>query len=259
MTSQVPKKPNWLLLIGLAIASICVLSALGVAGAIYYFRYIANPNPLPSVESSTPGTEMILMEIDRSIENGKTVVLYEMKTSGIDPQKGLTLNYYPVGSSEGSSPVEVDIDTTGQVMQLNSNSPFVASMYEFAKGQPFLFGLISSDKQIQVFAKEVPFPIVASGENSCQISVELTDLSGTAFMIQGEGFIPQEILNYTSNSEGEIHNNTIKLDENGKFRLFMFPAVIGKLSGMNKIRFVGQHCETTVEYEWGPPAIENKQ
>jgi hypothetical protein len=151
---------------------------------------------------------MSLIETGRRIENGVTAIDYELKTAAVPLQKGVTLVYYPGGAIKEDSAVEVDIDEGGQVVHPDTGEPFIASLSDFAKGQWFLFGLSNADESIRVFAKGVPFPIASRGENGCQVTVELGDDKGEFFAFYGEGFIPNETVRQTSDSEGEILEDT---------------------------------------------------
>ena len=101
-------------------------------------------------------------------------------------------------------------------MDPRSNDPIDFRVHGFLKGEPYLIGLISSDGKTKVYAKIVPFPIESTDGRGCKVSVELLDDHGSGFLISGEGSEPQETLQYTSNSEGEIMPGTIDVEEDGK-------------------------------------------
>ena len=116
--------------------------------------------------------------------------------------------------------------------------------------------LVDNQNRILTFTKTIPFPIAAKGEGRCHLWVELGSLSGTLFAIYGEGFEPGEEINFVVRSENEETNGRRKLRENGKFATILFPAVIGKQSGLATYTATGQRCNLKVEFEWGPPALK---
>ena len=123
----------------------------------------------------------------------------------------------------------------------------------FAKGEAWQLALISEDKTIMAFVKEMPDPI-ESRQGDYRIWVELASPDGDRFIIWGEGFEPDKELDTTSTSDGELMKSKTKVGKDGRFMIIHFPAVVGKEDGLATFSVVGKAGEVTVSYEWGLPA-----
>jgi hypothetical protein len=130
------------------------------------------------------------------------------------------------------------------------------SPVDYARGEAFQFALVSEDQTIMVFYKDIPYPI-ENKQGDYRIWVELASTEGDAFIIWGEGFEPDEEIDTTSTSDGEVIKSKIKVDSDGRFMTMMLPAVIGKEDGLAIFSVVGRHGEVEVSYQWGPPALQS--
>jgi len=102
------------------------------------------------------------------------------------------------------------------------------------------------------FDKVIPFPVEAKSAGGCSLAVELITADHLSFWIAGEGFLPYEQLASTSRSVNEEFSAKQTADAEGRFSLFMLPAVTGVQSGAARFATRGGACEVAVDYEWGP-------
>jgi peptidyl-prolyl cis-trans isomerase A (cyclophilin A) len=86
--------------------------------------------------------------------------------------------------------------------------------------------------------------------------VELGTPNATGFIIWGEGFEPDEEIDATSLSEGEVRKSKIKAGGAGRFMTIVGPAVVGKKSGSATYGVVGKSGEVKVSYQWGSPSAQ---
>jgi hypothetical protein len=113
----------------------------------------------------------------------------------------------------------------------NLVEPLFLSADDYSKGQPFDVALVSTDETIKAYAKVIPFPIEAE-EGRCRLWVELASPKADGFLIQGEGFEPDEEVTTTSRSNGEVLEGTHKVPPDGKLFAVVLPVVIGKQEGV---------------------------
>jgi peptidyl-prolyl cis-trans isomerase A (cyclophilin A) len=144
-------------------------------------------------------------------------------------------------------------NNSGFVFNQADGKPLLIAFGTFLKGEAFQVALISEDKTIVAFAKTIPNPIEAI-QGPYRLWVELGTPNATGFIIWGEGFEPDEEIDATSLSEGEVIKSKIKAGGAGRFMTIVGPAVIGKKSGSATYGVVGKSGEVKVSYQWGLPA-----
>jgi hypothetical protein len=176
---------------------------------------------------------------------------------GLSPNKVYYLWSKKLGQNSPTqlSPLEMNITSEGSIVPKGSTTPISLTFDSFAKGEARIIALMTEDKSIISYGKVVMYPIQAKQGNS-RIWAELMSSSGELFAIYGEGFEPNEELNATSNSEGEVIKTTFKVDGNGRFTNALLPAVKGKQSGLVIYTVVGKAGNLTLSFEWGPPALQ---
>ena len=152
------------------------------------------------------------------------------------------------------SPHEMSITSDGSIIPKGSTSPMSITFCSFAKGEARVIVLMTEDKSIIAYGKVMSYPIQAKHGNS-RIWVELMTTTGDLFAIYGEGFEPNEELEITSDSEGEVAKYKSEADGNGRFINMLLPAVVGKESGVVTYTVVAKVGTLTVSFEWGPPAL----
>lgn len=131
------------------------------------------------------------------------------------------------------------------------------SLYDFAKGEPMEYALISADQAVRAFTRVVLFPIEAK-DGECVLSVQLGSREGDLFLVMGRGFEPEGDVTIESHSNGEVLRDRSRLSRDGKFATVVAPPVEGRHSGKASFTASGKGCNPTVEYEWGPPALKKQ-
>ncbi len=115
---------------------------------------------------------------------------------------------------------------------------------------------MTADESIIAYGKMILYPIEAK-QGSSRIWVELGASTGDLFVIYGEGFEPNEELEATSTSDGEVLKGKNKADGKGQLITVLLPAVVGKQSGLVTYTIVGKAGTLTVSFEWGSPALRS--
>jgi hypothetical protein len=122
-------------------------------------------------------------------------------------------------------------------------------------GQHYEWALFDKESGQVAVAKVIPFPLVAEGAGGCRLSVELWSPNGTVFQIVAEGFVGNEELTFTSQSDGEVLQQRIKFPSKGPLSTEYMPEVVGKSSGEASITFAGAGCTVSRNLNWGQAAL----
>ena len=207
----------------------------------------------PPEFKATPGLSLFFHQTK------KDVFQYGLVAVGLPADKTYRLWQKKLDASQPTRfPPELGIkivsDNTGYVISRADGNVFLIATATFLKGEALQIALTSEDKTIVAFAKTIPNPI-ESIRGPYRTWVELGSAGGDGFIIWGEGFEPNEEIAATSISEGEIRRSKVQADSEGRFMTLMFPAVVGKQSGLATYNVVGKSGEVKVSYQWGPPAL----
>jgi hypothetical protein len=206
---------------------------------------------------ATPGTMLNFVKVGEGTSpDGKPTIIFRPVAVGLSGDKVYYLWYKALRQSSPAqlTPLEMSIADGGYVIPNGRSTPMSISCYSFSKGEARVFALMTEDKSIIAYGKVILYPIQAK-QDSRRIWVELAATTGNLFIIYGEGFEPNEELNVTSNSTGEVVEYKGNANDNGRFTNVLLPAVAGKQSGLVTYTVVGKAGTLTVSFEWGPPAL----
>jgi hypothetical protein len=206
---------------------------------------------------ATPGTKLNFVKVGTGTSpDGKPTTIYLPIAVGLPNDKSYYLWYKALRQNSPAqlSPLEMSIGEKGYVIPSGKINPMSISCYSFSKGEARVFALMTADKSIIAYGKVILYPIQAQQSKS-RIWVELLSTTGTLFAVYGDGFQPNEELQVTSNSTGEIAKFKIIVDVDGKFTNMLLPAVVGKQSGSVTYTVVGIAGTLIVSFDWGPPAL----
>lgn len=73
---------------------------------------------------------------------------------------------------------------------------------------------------------------------------------GSAFLISVSGLVPNERLEITSESEGEILQYPAQANQRGEYDFIEVPLVVGKHSGVARITVASVRCRLKVSFPW---------
>jgi hypothetical protein len=202
---------------------------------------------------STPGAHAVLRPLKQSQANGKLMILYELYATGGPKDQSFALLQWQITQSEPQvlSP-EVFIGDDGKVCLTDKKPCSAPVQFAFlpAKGEPFRLLLISKDGKSKIAFLTVPDPI-AGADQSCGVEVLRVTPKFEAAMLRGSGFKPHAEIKYTSNSAGELLENKLKADGDGRFTLVLEPFVKGTDTGVDTVSFESESCAPRVSYKWG--------
>lgn len=97
-------------------------------------------------------------------------------------------------------------------------------------------------------AQDLDDPVVAeAADQRCAMEVRGRD---SAFYVLVTGLVPNETIEVTSDSEGEILQHPAQADEDGFYFYIEIPLVTGKPKGIARITVVASRCRMQVSFPW---------
>ena len=159
---------------------------------------------------------------------------------------------------------EYQVDDDGTLARQVSDGTMILDndvwlMFDFFRGEPVRYWLISKDKTTSLSCKFIPYPIVAKGRDGA--TIELCRLIPDAKLVicEGEGFLPDEELYVTSKSANKMIANVPVQCPNGKFSITFEPCPPGKTGGAGFVEIKRQNERLILEYDWGSEATSQKK
>jgi hypothetical protein len=212
--------------------------------------------------SGTPGSKAEVLLIKKGDYQGKAMVDYRVKISGVPPGGQYTLMAWPVMLEQPVAAMEgLTIAADGTVgCPANSTKSCAQRMkgaelhltYVPAPGEIYRHALISDDHQTRIFFSIVPDPMIAS-DKACSLEVVRLSPQFELVMVRGKGYQPGDELRFRTQSYQEIHDTTVNADSRGEFRAQLTPMVKGRVAGTSTVTATGKTCAPTISFDWGPP------
>ena len=97
----------------------------------------------------------------------------------------------------------------------------------------------------------------AVAKDGAKARVIAISLEHSIYELAGEGFKPNESLNFVSSSCGEVLYFQVKANEDGKLIMGSMPAVIGKAGGICRIDILREGSPIHIKYPWESEALKN--
>jgi len=209
---------------------------------------------------TTPGASGKLRETNRTSQDGRLRVAYNMAIEGAPKDQTYELIAWPINSPK---PIEqmkgLSIGADGvvvcagkkpdQCVGEKEDDPVNLALFP-APGEVARFALISEDQKTKIFLAVVPDPI-ASKSGPCSIEVVRLMPQFALAMVRARGYAPNEHLVFSSKSYDEAHKNNMTADANGNFLSAFLPAVKGKKHGETTLSVKGGSCKASTSFEWG--------
>ena len=203
-------------------------------------------NSWPDEYKVTSGASLDFIEKEKTTTNGSPAIIYYVSASGLPVDQ---VYHIWIKSLLNTIPTELSysmkIDESGYLE--TSEGRFQLGFLAPAKGESMELALMTSDKTGGAFGKIIPYPI-ESQMGPYRLWAELYTKTGDMFRIYGEGFLPEEEIEFTSTSEGETAKGKINTDDNGRFSAVILPAVVGEESGSANYSVKGKNGEISVSY-----------
>jgi hypothetical protein len=209
---------------------------------------------------TTPGVSGTLREKDRTSQDGRLKVAYNMVIEGAPKDQIYELIAWPINSrrpieqmrglSIGADGVVVCAGKTpDQCVGEKEDDPVNLALSP-APGEVARFALISTDQKTKVFLAVVPDPI-ASKSGTCSVEVIRLMPQFALAMVRARGYAANEHLVFSSKSYDEAHQDNMVADANGNFLSAFLPAVKGQKHGKTTLSVKGGSCTASTSFEWG--------
>lgn len=147
--------------------------------------------------------------------------------------------------------VSIEAGKTGRPLRLDE---IVLEPGPYPRGAAWETALVSADRTVRLFAKTIPYPIIAR-DGSCAVSLELVSQRGDRFIVSGNGFKPGEEVTTESRYSGRVIQKWRRISSDG---LLPSDTISHGARGADRgARYTvkGRWCEVAVDYEWGELAL----
>lgn len=208
----------------------------------------------------TPGAKAEVRLVKKDQVNGKPVMQYRLKVSGIPKNKFYKLVAWPITSvlpatmmdglviaADGT--VGCPPDSTKSCGQRMKGAELTLS-YTPGIGEIFRHALESEDRKSSVFFSIVPAPMIEH-DKACSLEIVRLMPRFELALIRGKGFAPGEVLNFHTQSYQEVHNSPTTVNPQGEFWATLTPFVQGRTMGTTEVTVKGKSCSPTLSFEWG--------
>lgn len=202
---------------------------------------------------NSPGAELQAVDITPTDARKGRVLRFELHTRGLSQDLEYELAGLPTMASspdELNSLGTVHIDKKdGRVMN-GPDDPFCVILADPAPGEPYRFAVISNDGKQKAAITLLPNPIEA-GDKGCKVRVVRLMPKFELAFVQLTGFPGKTEVTFRGDSEGEIHEGPVKIDDEGYGDIAILPAKKGKSQGTMKIQITSPTCAPKVKFDWG--------
>jgi hypothetical protein len=212
-------------------------------------------------EMSTPGVSAGIREVSRASSNGQLKVQYHVFVTGAPKDQNSTMVSWPInarGPSRTFAGLSLLKDglvscagrTPEQCGDPNKKDDPVELTFYPATGEVFRMALISQDQKTKLFFGIVPDPVTKS-DNGCVLEAIRLLPKHELVLVRGQGFQPNESLEFKGKSYDEEHDWQPKANARGEYVTGLLPFVKDKKSGTTDVKLKGSKCAPTLTFEWG--------
>jgi hypothetical protein len=207
-----------------------------------------------------PGAKAEVHLVKKDQVDGKPVMQYRLKVSGLPNNKFYTLMGWPITialpatmmdglviATDGT--VGCPPDSTKSCGQRMKGAQLTLS-YTPGIGEIFRHALVSEDQKSRVFFSIVPAPMIEH-DKACSLEIVRLSPRFELALIRGKGFTPGEVLSLHTQSYQDVHNSQTKVNPQGEFWETLTPFVQGRTMGTTEVTVKGKSCAPTLSFEWG--------
>ena len=204
---------------------------------------------------NSPGAKLTYKEIGRTRIQDRTVITYNLFTSGLPKDGHYVLCVLNVGSNPRAT-TDAYLNEEGKVVNILADpshhtpeDPINLKVFG-GNGEPIQFALISADDHSRAFGQIVPFPIEETS-GPCHLTAIETGPYYVGMLVKVTGLQPNEDLWIDTDSGNEGAQAKAKADDQGTYNVALFPFVKGKRSGKARFYVAAKACKIGIEFPWG--------
>jgi hypothetical protein len=209
---------------------------------------------------TVPGAKVEVLLLKKDQLEGKAVMLYHVKVSGVPKNKFYTLMTWPITLAAPVTMMEGLViaadgtvgcppDSTKNCGQRMKGAELKLT-YTPGIGEIFRHALVSEDHNSRVFFSIVPAPMIEH-DKACSLEVVRLSPRFELALIRGKGFTPGDQLSFHTESYQEVHDMQVKVNPAGEFWATLTPYVKGRTMGTTQITVKSKSCSPTLAFEWG--------
>ena len=210
-------------------------------------------------ELNSPGATLAVMETSR--EGG--TVTFSLRATGLPKDKIYVLFQWPVtqmkpvpalrGVTFDADGIAICAGRTGTCGSLEKpNDPIELTAIP-ALGEPYRFAVAAEDDPaIKAYTKVVPMPI-ESVDKACHLRGVVLMPHGILVGVEAVGYPPDTVLDFHTESEGEVHDSKPKSDNTGRYVTAVLPVKAGERVGNVRISAAAGACKPEISVPWSAP------
>lgn len=213
---------------------------------------------------ATPGIQLELIEVPSSGTPGAQAPGYRIAETGLPT--GLVVNVWtkPFGHGFHEVASGFHVDESGRLRSVQNGNDagpryldqivFRPEPETYPRGAIWQVALASDDRKVTSFAKVIPRPTVGR-DGPCTVWLELVSHRGDRFLVSGSGFAPGDDVTIESRYSGRVRKKPQRVSAAGLLpaELISHAAMGDDWSASYSVK--GRHCEVTLAYWWGEPAL----
>jgi hypothetical protein len=207
-----------------------------------------------------PGAKAEVRLVKKDQVDGKPVVQYRLKVSGMPNNKFYTLMAWPITiglpvtmmdglviATDGT--VGCPPDSTKTCGQRMKGAELTLS-YTPGIGEIFRHALVSEDHKSSVFFSIVPAPMIEH-DKACSLEIVRLMPRFELALVRGKGFAPGDQVSFHTESYQEVHDMQAKVNPEGEFWATLTPFVKSRTMGTTKVTVKSKTCSPALAFEWG--------
>lgn len=213
---------------------------------------------------NSPGVDVVLKEVSRARSSDRTLVKYELYTTGLPNDQVYTLFQVQINGSVLKLLEGVTLDGQGRAIcagrkgtctGAGPNDP-VDLVFYAGKSEPKRISIISNDEpHLKGFISVIPFPN-STTDGGCRLESILGMPKGEVTYIQGAGFAPGEELTVDTESYAEKIHSVDHAEADGSYFATTLPNVLAKKAGTTVWSVRGKNCHPSLTFSWGTYQVE---
>lgn len=210
--------------------------------------------------ATVQGAKVEVQLLKKDQVDGKAVMQYRVKVSGVPKNKFYSLVAWPITIDQpvtmmdglviaADGTVGCPPDSTKNCGQRMKGAELKLT-YTPGIGEVYRHALISEDHNSRVFFSIVPAPMIEH-DKACSLEIVRLSPRFELALIRGKGFTPGDQLSFHTESYQEAHDSQPAVNPQGEFWAMLSPYVKGRTMGTTQVTVKSKSCSPALSFEWG--------